>query len=350
MIHHIANAIRSQALRFAPCLTKRNLITLAVAASLCVYWFFLMLPQMDRRSYDDNTSNVYLFAHMSRFSITDTNLAARFPAWQPRVVSQMLAGRVLDLVCPAGYTMKMVTWNGYKFGYGAVAFGIYQSAWLALTFLAVLRFRPDAILVIPLVYAGLTYNLTIPSGSWFFPWDMPSMCLFTWAYLTWEAGRVQEFFLAAFLACLFKETGVVLCLFPLLNRRWISALALVAAGYAGRAFFMQQCGVSTIALPWNNATGTADFFIKLWSQLGQNLTELLAFHLNSFFFAGCGLLVPLFFLNAKWQTKAVAGAFIAGQFGFGYAHEFREWEELLPLAACLASDNLRSEPETRSPA
>jgi len=337
--------LRPQLRRVGALLTKRHFMLFAVATSLCVYWFFLMLPQLDQRSYDDNKSNAYLFAHMSRYAFVDTNLAAQFPAWQPRVASQLVAGTVLDWVCPAGSGMK--SWNGYKFGYGVVAFGIYQGGWLALTFLAVGRFRKDAIFVMLVTYAGLTYNLAIPSGSWFFPWDMPSMCLFTWAYLAWEDGRVREFFVVSFLACVFKETGTVLCLLPLLDRRWISAIVLVIAGYAARAWLMWQFNVNTIALPWNNATSASDFFVKLLLRIDINVTELFSFHLNSFFFVGCGLLVPLFFFKAKWQTKVVAAAFIAGQFCFGNAHEFREWEELLPLAACIASDNLMAEKENR---
>ena len=96
----------------------------------------------------------------------------------------------------------------------------------------------------------------------------------------------------------------MLLVLPLLGRRYWQAAACAGLAFLVRMQLMQDAQVHTVALPWNNATGIADFFAKLVSQVGQNTLELARLHLNSFFFAGCGLLVLLFFLRARCAVLA----------------------------------------------
>jgi len=326
---------------------RRHTITLAVAASLAVYFFFFMLSQLETpRHYDGNTTNFYEFAHMGRARLVDTNFDAAFPVFKTRVLSQVIAGKATDWAVDHPFTK---VWNGYRYTALQVVFAAYQSGWLLLTFLTIWRFRRDAVFVVLCVYAGVLYESAVVIGSWFMPYDMPILCLFTWSWLAWEAQRRLEFAVVAVAACAFKETGLVLWLLPFLAGRWRLAGVVAVAGYAARAVPMHVWRVDTIAFPLNDATSYPDLFHRTVKMFWDNTVSLSTLHLNHFVFTGCGLVALLFFLRAKWQTKVFAGAYMLGEWCFGTAIEVRDFYEIMPLAACVASENLSLAP-SRPPA
>ncbi len=114
-------------------------------------------------------------------------------------------------------------------------------------------------------FAGLMYNLTMPSGEWFFPWDMPSLFLFTWAILIYDKGKYLQLLMVVWLASLFKETGLVCGLLVLFGpwsrrKRILGFGGLVIAFIAFRRLLLSAYEVHTVFLPFNNATGVSSFF------------------------------------------------------------------------------------------
>ena len=332
-------------------------LELITAVSLTVYFFFLMLPEAQMpRPQDKSAANVYLFTHLSHYRPPiDENYDLEFPAWGPRVASQVLTSAFWEgaiQFCahgPDGIQTWTAKWNGYEFGLFLVTFATYQSLWLALLFAMLIWHRRDALLIILGTFAGVAYNLTIPSGEWFFPWDMPELFLFTWMILVFDRGKYVQLLFVVWLASLIKETGLVgglLVLFgPWSWRMRIYGFGgLFAAFLAGRQLLITAYAVHTVFLPFNNATGTGTFFSAGLAVLTANVVNLFSFHLNSAWFANCGLLFLMLALPGKSirqvQLKFMALAFIAGQFLFGYAHEFREWYELLPLGWILAGETI----------
>lgn len=312
-----------------------------VLLSLCVYWYFLMLPQPETpRHYDGNQANLYLFSHYSHRALIDTNFEAQFPAFKPRIAGQVLAGKWLDATSDGIWNFE---YNGYCFPCWQVAFGLYQAFWLGLLFGVVWWFRPDdAILVCLITYGSLTYNLTEPSGSWFFPFDMPILALFNWAFLAWEAGCRSLFVVVAVVACAFKETGLVLFLLPLLERKLVMAALVFSLGLLVRWLLMDYYRVNTMLLPFNESSGTLEFIRKAWQQFRNNCLEMGRLNLNNFIWTNCGLVVMGLFLKAKWQTKALVGAFLTGQWFAGTCIEPRDFYEIAPLTACIVADNLQA--------
>lgn len=341
-------------------------IELAVAVSLAVYFFFLMLPQAEMpRPQDTSLSNVYLFTNLShhRAPIKE-DYAAEFPAWGPRVASQALTGAFWDAAIYLSgddFTKSSgwkVTWNGYDFGLMLVSFAAYQTIWLALLFFLLIWHRPDALVIILGTFAGLTYNLTVPSGEWFYPWDLPALCLFTWMVLVYDQGKYGRLLLAVWLAGLVKETGMVGGLLVLLGpwpwrKRILGFSGLLAAFLVCRELLLKAWEIHTVFLPFNNATSSVSFFTAGFGVLESNIVNLFSFHLNSVWFANCGLLFLVLFLpgNSFRHTlfKFMALAFICGQFLFGYAHEFREWYELLPLGWILVCETIAGCFQNQSP-
>lgn len=332
-------------------------IELAAAVSLTVYFFFLMLPEGDLpRSQDSSTANVYLFANMSKHPAPiQEDYATEFPAWGPRVASQVLTAKFWDAAVylhkdgKGGFGDWKATWNGYNFHLFSVTFATYQAAWIALLFGLLIWYRPDALLIMLGTFAGLAYNLTIPSGEWYFPWDLPELCLFTWMILVFDRGQYLRLLVVIWLASVIKETGMVGGLLVLFGpwswrKRLLGFGGLFAAFLVSRELLLRMYHVHTIFLPFNNATGTGSFLSTGLAVLRDNLVNLFSFHLNSAWFADCGLLFLLLLLPGNsvrhLLLKFMALVFIGGQFLFGYAHEFREWYEMLPLAWMLVGETV----------
>jgi hypothetical protein len=322
-------------------------VKVIIGISLCVYFFFLMLPVVMPRKYDGNGTNSYLFTRLSHQSFK-YNLAedydAEFTIFTTRVAAQMLTGIVWDTPCDPHF------WNGYRFGALSITFGRYQTFWLALLFGLLIYHRRDAVLLMLGIFAGLMYNLTQVAGCWWCPWDMPSMCLFTWAILVFLKSEYFPLLLVVFTASLFKETGLVCALLILFGpwswkKRIFGFVGLVIAFFVCRKFLMYASGATAILLPFNEATDTLTFIQKAIVHFRDNLGILFSFHLNSPFFANCGLLFVMFLLPARKAVKLTAAAFLAGQFLFGCLIEFRVYFELLPLGMMQLSEYLQTAKE-----
>lgn len=327
-------------------------LKLMVAVSLSVYFFFLMLPVVMPRAYDGNCTSGMLFTRLSRHPITNPNfnMLREFPIFETRAASQLITGSVcnwFDAWVQKHFTLEewvnTVRWNNYFFWPVSIEFGLYQSGWLVLLFGLFLWYRHDALLLMFGTFAGLMYNLTIPSGSWWYPWDMPSLALFTWAILVFLKDEYWPLVAVAFLASTFKETGLMCGWLVVLGpwgwrKRLLGGAALLVAFIVTRKLLMFSSGATVMLLPLNEAYDGASLVANGLHQIKPDLGNLFAFHLNNPFFANCGLLFVMLFLPARLAVKAVIAAFMLGQLIAGSIFEFRVWFEFLPLGLMQLSD------------
>jgi hypothetical protein len=337
-------------------------IELLVAISLAVYYFFLMLPQMDApRQIDGNEMNPYLFTYLSDHPYSQKDIASDFTSWKPRLAGPMISGLVYDLAL--GNHAKTgdhkssnhgwVVLGTYRFGMETVIFSSYQAIWLFLLFMILILHRKDALLIMLGVFSGLMYNLSVPAGQWFYPWDMPTMLFFTWACLLYDKRQLFPLMVVVWLGSLFKETTLVCTLLILLSEHW--TLKKRIAGFAvtvivcllTRKLLMAAYGVNTMLFALNHTTNFHDLILKPWSVLVCNLNYLCSFNLNHALFINAGALFIMMLL--PWRTrrdvvlKILALAFIICAFlfgGYSVFAEFRDWYELLPLGWMMISENL----------
>ena len=327
---------------------KQKLTLLVLIVTLSVYWFFTMLGQSEcPRHYDGNMANLYLFARLSSHPVDAPNLlkldgSMLFPEWNLRPLSQWMTGRLLDWTVRDG--VRFVRWNGYGFPNYIVAFAGWASAWLLATLLVIAGFlwrKPMlAAGVILVVYAGLTYDTNIPSGAWFYPWDGPILCLFTWGFLAWHHRQHWQFGVAVLCACAIKETGIMLCLLPFLSlkRKWM--IGAVGLGVAG---LLIRSGLSHAFFPGSGVIPKLDnsehgLLGSIMTSGWQNTAEMLAFHLNNFVFCGCGFVVLSVCFARRWRDQVFIGLFILNYWLIARLIEFRDFNELLvPVALVMFS-------------
>jgi len=342
--------------------TAQAAIEIFVALSLSVYYFFLIAPQAAApRSTDGNETNAYLFRYLSHHPYVPHNdLQSTFTAWGARLAGPMISGWVYD-EAPAVLRefsetdngADYVSFNGYKFYSGNLAFGFYHSAWLFLLFLLLILHRKDALFVILGVFCGLMYNFIVPAGQWFLPWDMPAMFFFTWACLLYDKRQLIPLILVVWLGSLFKETVMCCALLILLGESWplkkraATFVATVIACIAARKLLMMLYGVQEMAFAFNCATNPRELITKPWGTLVENLNYLAGFHLNSELFINAGVLFLI--LLIPWRSrrdvsfKILIFSFFMGQLllaGSTVFREFREWYELLPLSWMIISEYL----------
>jgi hypothetical protein len=328
-----------------------------VAVSLAVYFFFLMLPQVIApRSYDGNPMNAYLFTYLSAHPYSQTDMISDFDNWRARLAGPMITGWLHDAslkevsISGQNEVDAIKYFGGYGFNVLMIDFGFYHAVWLFLLFVVLILHRKDALLIILGVFSGLMYNVTIPSGAWFFPWDMPTLFFFTWACLLYDRGQFFPLLLVVWLGSLFKETTLCCALLVLLGGNW--SLKKRIAGFAAlaiaclltRRLLMTICGVKTMFFALNNAGNFHELAHKTWRVFSGNIHTLFSANLNHVLFVNAGALFVMMLI--PWRNrrdvvfKLLAAVFIIGQFLCGSISEFRIWYELLPLGWMVISETL----------
>jgi hypothetical protein len=329
-----------------------------VAVSLAVYFFFLMLPEVNvPRAYDGNQMNAYLFTFLSRHPYTQKDMISGFDNWRARLAGPLITGWMFDTTLKDvtisgqnGVSTSRVVFGGYAFTTPQIVFGFYHALWLFLLFVVLILHRKDALLIILGVFSGLMYNVTIPSGAWFCPWDMPTLFFFTWACLLYDRGQFFPLLVVVWLGSLFKETALCCALLVLLGEHWplkkrIAGFAVLAlACLVTRRLLMAICGVKTMFFALNNAGNFHDLAQKTWRVFSGNIHTLFSPDLNHVLFVNAGALFIMMLI--PWRNrrdvvfKILAVVFIIGQFLCGSISEFRIWYELLPLGWMVISETL----------
>jgi hypothetical protein len=332
---------------------------LFVAVSLAVCYFFLMFPQSAApRSIDGNEMNPYLFTYLSSHPYSQKDVAAGFTSWKPRLAGPMISSWEYDQVfkyhnnssTPKTPDSGYFIFGGYRININALIFSSYHAIWLFLLFLILILHRKDALFIMLGVFCGLMFNLMIPSGQWFYPWDMPTMLFFTWACLLYDKRQLFPLIVVVWLGSLFKETTLCCALLILLGEHWtlkkrIAGFAtVVIASLLARKLLMAIYGVKTVVLALNDSGNIHELIFKTWSLLVGNIQQLFSLNLNHVLFTNAGALFLMMMI--PWRSrrdvvfKILAMVFIIGQFLYGHITEFRIWYEILPLGWIVISEAL----------
>ena len=325
-------------------------LELFVSVSLTVNFFYLVRSQGAPKP-DGNMFAAQTFWYLSKGLGPILDVVP--VAWRTRLAGPVVSAWLLESqISPAEFAAlkeKSGTFgNLCRSTEFQNIFGFYHSAWLFLTFLALILFRRDALLIVLGVFAGLMFNLTGPAGAYYYPWDMPALFFFTLACLLFDRGRIGLLLPVLVVGGLFKETVLCCALLVLLGghwdwkRRWIAFLAVIAAVWGANRLLMAHYDAFGHMNPTNTAAGTPGWLPG--SLFFENINLLFGTHVYEVVFANAGALLLLVLL--PWRNrrdllfKVVALVFAVGQFFYGVISEVRIWYELLPLGWILISETV----------
>ena len=311
-----------------------------VALSLSVYYFLLLISMT---TPPEHFQNIAFFTEHSRHPFSQEDFARAYPDVKTRLPGSLLTGWLIDKLYDYS-TQNPRPWTSGVWSLLPLPsiFAAYHASWLLLLFGLLIRYRADALLIILGTFSGLMLNLSITSWQYFFPWDLPSMCFFTWAILTYDNSRkIFPLMTIVWLGALFKETTLCCALLILLGEHWpvkkriAGFVATIAAFAIAKKLLLLACAVPIQFFSPDN------FFSKL--QLAHNFAVTFTHPgLNHVVFVNAGTL--LIVLVLPWRTyremlfKLIAVAFATGILLFGVIIEFRVWYEILPLGWMLISE------------
>ena len=312
--------------------TRRLLfVELFVALSLSVAYYFLV--ENFSAGSPNNLTNGWVFTSCS---IPGFHLDKLGDVWKGRLSGLLLSGWLFDF---------LVRDNTFSIAQYFRLFGLYQSAWLFLIFLAVIYALRHSLFINLGIFAGLMYNFSPASGLYFYPWDLPATLFFTLAVLFFERRQMALMAVAVCAGCFFKETVLVCALLALFAGHWkwgkrILAFAGIIAVYVvGKKFLLSRLDFPVAAFSMGNATNLAGLLRP--AILTENFRELFSPTLNHAIFTNAGTLVAVLLLG--WRRRflpytALIVAFLAGQAMYGGFNEFRIFMQVLPLSLILLSE------------
>lgn len=269
--------------------------------------------------------------------------------WRPRILSNFLAGRFVNLFDGSGSSASKPEVIKSVIAY-------WVAAWFLLIGLVLTIFiKERALLYILGIYAGISFAYMPGMGvTRVYPWDMPA--LFAFCCFILMVMRKKEAWLALFipLAVLLKETAIVMIVGLLFmqgvtrRRKLIyTGAALVAALAVKTAvdlvtgnpspLFTMTYRISDLYIiaGYLREPVTAGFSFQT-SRLLENLREIAQCQLDTPFFVNAGLLLALFILPFRDRViimlKVTALLFTLGILAFGVINEFRIWFEMIPVS------------------
>jgi len=317
----------------APGGTKRQLLffELFVALSLCVTYYFLVA--YFAVGSPNNYTNGWVFTSCS---IPGFHLDKIGDVWKGRLSGLLLSGWLFDFV---------VEDNRFGVGQYENLFGLYQSVWLFLLFLAVMFALRHSLFINLGIFAGLMYGFTPASGLYFYPWDLPGTLFFTLAILFFARRQMFLMAVATCAGCFFKETVLVCALLALFAGQWkwwkrmLTFVAIVAVYVLGKKLLLSQLHLHVAAFSMNNATSPIDLFRR--TLLIGNVETFFSPTLNHVIFVNAGTLLAVLALG--WRRRflpymAVIVIYLGGQFLYGGINEFRIFMQILPLSLMLMSE------------
>ena len=322
------------------------LVELFVALSLAVNYSFLLKPLCTPKNTGDMFSPV-TFWYLSKNTGFNPRLlptAWRTRLMAPAVSSWFLHTQIKEPVnSQSKYPNFPVMAQSPEF---QKVFGLYHAAWLFLTFVLLIAFRRDALLLILGIFAGLMYNFGDPVRMYCYPWDIPAIFFFTLVCLLFDRGRIWFLLPVIVLGALFKETVLCCALLVLFGSHWnwwkrtVAFLTVVFATFGINRLLMAHYDVQTSMLAMNRASSLYGLFHD--SHLLGNIKYLFDAVGNHLVFANAGSL--LLALLIPWHNrrdilfKVIILVFAIGQFFYGLIIEVRVWQELLPVSWMLVSE------------
>jgi hypothetical protein len=311
-------------------LNKIKLVTAFLALTFCAMWFVFTRAAAPGNNHDSLT--LFIFVADSHIH---GHYAQLHDVWQTRIGGNWIAGRLCDALAPDGNLTIAVYQNIFAF---------YQTAWLLLIFVALFYLGENPLLVIALVYAGMTYTLTPPDSVIITPWDLPSMFFWTASYLLWRQKYYLPMLATIVVGSVFKETVAVtafLFFFTPLSwrRRWTFfggafVMCLLLKMWITHAVFGQ------VRLFTADTQGHFGFAV---------FTDLINPHVNHVAWVNAGtfvlaLCLPMRTLNDQ-GTKFILFAFLAGLTWacllIGTAYEFRQFLDVLPISVLYLNETVQ---------
>jgi len=251
--------------------------------------------------------------------------------WRPRILSNYLAGRLVNLIEAELHISDQAVAIKYISAYWTVA-------WLLLIYLLfIILFKQKSLLYIFGIYAGISFAYMPSIGNpLVFPWDMPSLFIFSCFVAILKTKR--EVWLVAFIpiAILFKETALLMVAAFLFWEDAPLRRKLLFIGITLLASLLVKIGVDFITanpspiftMTHVNPNGTI--------RLIENLQQLFTLRADSPIFIDAGLLFALLLLPTGKRPlamlKLIAVGFVLGNFFFGEILEYRIWFEIIPIS------------------
>jgi hypothetical protein len=319
----------------------RNMMNRRVWPPMCLELFFAFslsaayyyLVQNYAVGVPNNSTNLWVF---SSCSVSNFHLDTIYAAWKGRLSALLLSGWVFD----SSVTGTSLDVPGYT-----RLFGLYQSLWLFLLFMAVILGLRQSLFINFAIFAGLIYNFSPATGLYFYPWDVPAMLFFTLGVLFYERRQIALMILMICVGCFFKETILVLALMLFFLDNWkcskrvLVFVAVVAFYMVGKKLLLAHLHLKAAALAMGNAKTLGSLLLP--PQLLDNIHSILTPTLNQFFFVNAGSMVAVLVLGWRrrlWPYMLVIVAFVGGQIQYGVLHEFRIFMDILPLSMIILAE------------
>lgn len=254
------------------------------------------------------------------------------PAWKPRLFSTGLARAAVFI---GAYMFDRIDLLSAQTPL-ELTVGLWTAGWFILTaLLFVFSFKRRSLFYVLGIYAGISFGyMDLDRTSIdlrLYPWDLPSLFIYTSFLLLFIQKRYLLLLLLIPLGVGFKETSMLLCFaFLFTDLDWRKRLNLILAS-----------GVLSLGMKitLDLVTHSPIFFtmqteIEGVSHLMRNVLSLggiVPLFINS------GTLLVLFILPAAGNKtlhaiRLIAFLFFAGNLLFGIITEYRIWFELLPLS------------------
>ena len=259
-----------------------------------------------------------------------------YNAWSPRIASIEISYRFAQIV-DAFFRSTNSALPLRKHVEYAVA--LWTAGWFAaMCVVCILAFQWRSLFYMLGIFAGISFGYTPLLDFRIYSWDMPALFAYVVAVALLAKIRTTLITLVCLSAVIvfampFKETSIVLCIFPL----------FVCTQYGIRRRIALTI---TIALAAIFLKLTANYYVtgSVFSFATRSFHDndiLLIWNIKLFFtepivLVNAGTLLAML-LSPLWQRKvlmykAMALIFIASNFLFGVANEYRIWFEMLPLS------------------
>lgn len=306
-------------------------LELAFAVSMCVAYYFLVLPYAI--GIPNNSTNFWVF---SSCSLSNYHFEQIGDVWRGRLLGVLFSGYLFDFL-PNGNSLNTAAYN--------IVFGMFQGVWLFLLFLVVILTLRHSLLINLGIFAGLMYNFSPISGQYVYPWDIPATLFFTLGILFYARRQFWQMILAICIGSFFKETVLVcaLLLFFIGDWKWWKRLLIfigIGMVYSiEKKILVGHLHLQVAALSMNNAKGFTELFEC--KMLIANIKHIFTPTINHVFFANAGTIVLILALG--WRRRflpymLVLAAFLAGQFMYGGFQEVRIFMQILPLSMIILAE------------
>ncbi len=315
---------------------------LFVVLSLCVAYFFLVRNYFAYGS--PMNGNLFMAGSEKLYRLDQPIMGAH---WNGRLSGLLMSGALMD------FSLSEHNPSQAQMDRLMNVFGLYQTGWLLLLFLAILIALRHSLFINLGIFAGLMYQFSPASGPYFFPWDMPATLFFTLAVLFYERRQMLLMAIVTCAGCFFKETVLVCALLVLFASHWtwtkrvLTFIAIIAVYGLGRKCLLDGLQLPSAALGLGDASNLGGWFspMILLRDLAANLKVLFSPTLNNVVFANAGTVVAVLALG--WRKRSVPymtviAAFLAGLTLLPLTPpgitEVRVFMQILPLSLILLSE------------